>query len=194
MLSTATIWRFLFQPAVLVMLIASAVIALPAGRWLARRYRCPRSVAVGFVVACGVVVSLTAVNGSMYGRPFSERWWIPDYLRQLTYDGFLYAELTSLCGNPEEVANVLLFVPVGFLGCLLWRSALRTVAFVACFTLAVETWQSIIGRASSLGDLLHNVIGGIAGVLLALIVRGLMSRRHGGERSNHRPGSVRVTR
>lgn len=194
MLSAATIWQTLFHPAVLVMLIASAVLALPVGRWLARRYRCPRSVAVGFVVACGVVVSLTAANVSMSGQVDPGRWWIPGYLRQLTYDGFLYAELTSLCGNPEELANVLLFVPVGFLGCLLWQSALRTVAFVACLTLAVETWQSFIGRASSLGDLLHNVIGGTLGVLLALIVRSLMSRRHGGERSNHQPGSVRATR
>ncbi|HEY8533930.1 MAG TPA: VanZ family protein [Micromonospora sp.] len=182
----------LLQPAVLVMLIATAVLALPVGRWLAQRYRCPRSVAVGFVVACGVVVSLTAVTGPMVGHPFPERWWIPYYLRQLTDDGFLYAELTSLCGNAEELANVLLFLPVGFLGCLLWRSALRTVAFAACFTVAVETWQSIIGRASSLGDLLHNAIGGTVGALLALGVRSLMRRRRGGER--HQPGSVRATR
>ena len=73
----------------------------------------------------------------------------------------------------EFAANVLLFVPFGFLFTLILRRAHYVVLPAAVVvTVAVESWQSLIdGRTSSILDVVANVTGACLGILLAALVR-----------------------
>lgn len=84
---------------------------------------------------------------------------------------------------PDVVQNILLFVPFGGLGVLVWRrrgsthpliSMLAVVAFGALLSAGVETLQLFtIDRTSSLTDLATNTAGAFAGALAALLGRDL---------------------
>lgn len=84
---------------------------------------------------------------------------------------------------PDVVQNILLFVPFGALGVLVWRrgaarhpllSLLVVVAFGALLSTGVETLQLFtIDRTSSLTDLATNTAGAFAGALAALFGRDL---------------------
>lgn len=73
----------------------------------------------------------------------------------------------------EFAANVLLFVPFGFLFTLLLRRAHYVVLPAAVVvTVAVESWQSLIDeRTSSVLDIVANVTGACLGILVAALVR-----------------------
>jgi glycopeptide antibiotics resistance protein len=73
----------------------------------------------------------------------------------------------------EFLANIALFVPVGVFGLLLvgagawWLALLAPVAL----TIGIETAQlGIPGRVSDERDLLANTLGGVLGVLVALVL------------------------
>jgi hypothetical protein len=77
-------------------------------------------------------------------------------------------ELCVICGErgtADAIANVLLFLPVGF---LLIRRFGRRAGFLgpAVLTVAIELAQHFLpGRNPSLGDLLSNTLGGVLGAL-----------------------------
>ncbi len=73
----------------------------------------------------------------------------------------------------EFAANILLFVPFGFLFTLILRRAHYVVLpAAAAVTVSVESWQSVVGeRTSSLWDIVANVTGAGVGILLAALVR-----------------------
>ena len=73
----------------------------------------------------------------------------------------------------EFAANVLLFLPFGFLFTLILRRARYVVLPAAIVvTVAVELWQGLVdGRTSSILDVVANVTGACLGILLAALVR-----------------------
>lgn len=73
----------------------------------------------------------------------------------------------------EFAANVLLFVPFGFLFTLLLRRAHYVVLPAAVVvTVAVESWQSLVDeRTSSVLDIVANMSGACLGILAAALVR-----------------------
>ena len=73
----------------------------------------------------------------------------------------------------EFTANILLFVPFGFLFTLILRRAHYVVLPAAVVvTVAVESWQSLVDeRTSSILDIVANVTGACLGILLAALVR-----------------------
>lgn len=73
----------------------------------------------------------------------------------------------------EFAANVLLFVPFGFLFTLLLRRAHYVVLPAAVVvTVAMESWQSLVDeRTSSILDIVANMTGACLGILLAALVR-----------------------
>jgi glycopeptide antibiotics resistance protein len=81
----------------------------------------------------------------------------------------------------ESSANVLFFVPVGFLANLLlpyrrmWFAALLG-ALLSC---GVETaqWLFLPGRVASLQDVLHNTIGAVLGCAVAVLFRRVIRHR-----------------
>ena len=73
----------------------------------------------------------------------------------------------------EFLANIALFVPVGMFGLLLVGVGAWWVALFAPvgLTFAIETAQlGIPGRVSDERDLLANTVGGVIGVLVALVL------------------------
>jgi glycopeptide antibiotics resistance protein len=73
----------------------------------------------------------------------------------------------------EFAANILLFVPFGFLFTLIMRRAHYVVLPAAIVvTVSVESWQSLVDeRTSSILDIVANVTGACVGILLAALIR-----------------------
>lgn len=84
-------------------------------------------------------------------------------------------------GFLEFTANIVFFVPVGFLGGLLLPLRLSWLAIVAggLFSAAIETTQHLFlpGRVASLADVVANSSGAVIGYLVALAVRLLILHR-----------------
>jgi glycopeptide antibiotics resistance protein len=84
-------------------------------------------------------------------------------------------------GFIEFTANIVFFVPVGFLlGILLpYRFWFLAVVFGAVLSVAVETAQGLFlpGRVSSLADVLANTTGAVVGCTVAVAVRMLILHR-----------------
>lgn len=80
----------------------------------------------------------------------------------------------------EFLANVGMFVPVGLFFLLLFGRRLWWVAVLAgaTLTVAIETAQLFLpGRVSDVRDLVANTVGGLIGVLAALVVTAGSARR-----------------
>lgn len=84
-------------------------------------------------------------------------------------------------GFVEFSANVVFFVPVGFLGALLLTHRLQWLAVVIGGTLsaAIESAQGLFlpGRVASAGDVVANTTGAIIGCAAAVAVRMLILHR-----------------
>ena len=96
-----------------------------------------------------------------------------DLSQELDATGLGWVTYTQL----ESFANVLLFVPFGLLIALLsptrwWWAVIVGLILVA---ICIELGQAVFlpGRVASMGDVLANSTGGVVGVILAAIIRGL---------------------
>ncbi len=96
-------------------------------------------------------------------------------LRPMPRQAARVAELSWHCvlcgdaGNADFLLNVILFAPLGIVARYLRWSALRTVATMAALSTAIEFAQGtlIAGRADSLGDVIANAAGALAGWYIA---------------------------
>lgn len=149
-----------------VILCVTLLAAWPAGRWIARRYGRPQVLAVLSVGAVGVVLALTVPVPSAHLRPRRA----VGFLEQFTDVPLLAVEIISFGSNAEQWANVLLFLPVGLLGALVSRSALRAGGFGIVLSVLVEVWQSAAGRGGEVGDVLHTAAGAVLGAVSAAVV------------------------
>lgn len=77
------------------------------------------------------------------------------------------------------LGNVLMLAPFGFLVPLLWERfrGLRVLPAGLGFILAVELLQPLTGRSFDVDDILLNLLGVLAGALLALPVQALLPRQ-----------------
>jgi glycopeptide antibiotics resistance protein len=76
------------------------------------------------------------------------------------------------------LANIALYIPIGFLGRLVWRSAARAAGFGTALTVFIETCQyGIVGRDGSITDIRNNAAGAILGALLAVTAVRFRRRR-----------------
>ncbi|BDZ50139.1 hypothetical protein GCM10025867_23800 [Frondihabitans sucicola] len=76
----------------------------------------------------------------------------------------------------ESIANAAMFVPLGFFLALFFpkRLFLAAVALCVLLSLGIETYQGTVlsaTRVEDYGDVIHNGIGGLIGVLVALFLR-----------------------
>ncbi len=82
--------------------------------------------------------------------------------------------LCLLCGSEggaDLVLNIGLFVPIGYLAFRALSGRMFAFAFVLLLPLAVESLQMLIpGRHPTTGDLLANWLGGLLGIVGALLV------------------------
>ncbi len=71
-------------------------------------------------------------------------------------------------------ANVVMFLPMGFLTDLLWRRGRgQTLALCLAATLCIELFQPLAGRSFDIDDVLLNFLGGALGLLAAKLLRKL---------------------
>lgn len=81
----------------------------------------------------------------------------------------------------EFGANIVFFVPVGFLGGLLLSYRLWWLAIVGggAFSASIEFAQAVFlpGRVASIGDVVANTSGAVVGCLVAVAVRMLILHR-----------------
>ena len=169
--------EFLSQrlPAVLLgTLIFIAARRLLIRRGTLRRRSTPHEAAVA-VFACyaAVVLSLTFLPLPFRGFMFSPA---PSHY---SFDSTLLAMLrgeytTGRWGLTMLIANVLMFVPLGFLTPVLWRQAWwQTLLIALAATLCIELIQPFFDRSFDVDDIFLNFAGGAVGLLLSAIPRAL---------------------
>ena len=96
-----------------------------------------------------------------------------DLSQELDATGLGWVTYTQL----ESFANVLLFVPFGLLIALLsptrWWWAVVVGLILAAICIELGQAAFLPGRVASLGDVTANSTGGVVGVLIAAIIRGI---------------------
>jgi hypothetical protein len=175
-LTAEGLWAFITEPTALAVVVAALVVAWPLGRRLADHSHCTRASAILFVVAVGMVVALTMTpneSPTSTGVPMP-----PHFLLQLGDGHLIWEKLTAAPDDSEQWANIALYLPIGFLGRLVWRSAARAAGFGLALTVFIETCQyGIVGRAGSITDIRNNTAGAILGALFAATAARFRGRR-----------------
>jgi len=150
-------------------ILVTFVVAWPVGRLIADRFGRPRVATALFVAAVGVVMALTLTPN--YPGPVDFTPPPPHFLHYIGDMGRVWAALTAPPTDPEQIANIALYVPVGLFGRFVWRSAIGAVAFGTALTVVIETCQyGIVGRDGSLTDIRNNAAGAILGALIGAVV------------------------
>ncbi len=91
-----------------------------------------------------------------------------------------YAEWARL--GEQVIANVILFIPVGFL--LGWEIGRKAIPAAALHSAAIELLQLVTRRGlCELDDVIHNTLGAVIGVLLAKIIDSLLQRLRASRRN-----------
>lgn len=106
---------------------------------------------------------------TLYGTLFPFTGWRP----ASAHAWFLDPLAHSIVSSPDMLANVLLYMPLGFIVALhrRWHSIFLAVAIAAAISLSLETAQAFLpGRYSSLLDIATNVFGAGLGAAMALLV------------------------
>lgn len=94
----------------------------------------------------------------------------------------------------EPFANVVLFVPLAYLGALLLRRPVVAAGIAIGASALIEATQAVmpvLGRSCSTGDWLANSIGALIGAGLGWIALSLAGRKAGALAAAHRPGDAR---
>ena len=162
-------------PAVLLTtLIFAGVRWLLIRRGILHRRSVPHEAAV-IIFACyaAVVLSLTFLPLPYWGFWFSP---MPSYYE---FNSNLLAMLrgeytTGRWGQTMLIANMLMFVPLGFLMPVLWRQKWwQTLLIILTATLCIELIQPFFARSFDVDDIILNFAGGAIGLLLSAVPRAL---------------------
>ena len=155
MVNTEIAWAVATRPATLTLMLLTIALAWPIGR---------RGGATGvlFVLALGIVLAATTTGY----LPYFSFGGVDRYLHGFAHPGRL---VHGFAGTRERLANIVLFVPLGVFGTLLWRRPLLILTGCVALTFTIETWQGYIGRTADAADVLHNTVGAAVGVGLATL-------------------------
>ena len=162
-------------PAVLLgtlIFIAARRLLIRRGRL--RRRSAPHEAAVT-VFACyaAVVLSLTFLPLPFWRFLFSPS--PSHYDFNSTLLAMLRGEYTTgQWGMTMFIANVLMFIPLGFLMPVLWRQKWwQTLLIALAATLCIELIQPFFDRSFDVDDIFLNFMGGAVGLLLSALPRAL---------------------
>ena len=147
-------------------------------RWLlirqgALRRRSVPHEAVVVVFACYAAVVLSLTFLPFWGFTFPPKPGYYDFHSTLL--AMLRGEYTTgQWGLAMLIANVLMFVPLGFLMPILWRQKWwQTLLIALAATLCIELIQPFFERSFDIDDIFLNFAGGAIGLLLSAIPRTL---------------------
>ena len=157
-------------------LVVTAVVAVVVARPLARRAGVRAVGAAAWLVALGVVVTLTMTPGTS---------WAPVTERTCSLTTWSPLEPGSLLGVDQRGANVLLLVPLGLLSALprARRPLTMALATALALPLVAETFQYLVpglARVCDVEDLADNLTGVAAGAVVGLVLRAWWVRRSPG--------------
>lgn len=79
----------------------------------------------------------------------------------------------------QIVANILMFVPFGFLLPIVFQKLRRGINTLSCIlfaTFSIELFQYFIGRSADIDDLIQNFIGGVIGYLFFIVISHVLGR------------------
>lgn len=84
-------------------------------------------------------------------------------------------------GKLEFSANIMMFVPLGFLTALILPARFWWLAMILCpaLSVAIELTQSALlsARFATVSDVVANSVGAVVGILIAVVVRALVHQR-----------------
>ncbi len=140
------------------------------------------------VLISAALVACVALGWWLLPRPGSRRWlaWLAvgsaAVLLALTLSPSVADPDRAWCtvqfalprlGSVEALANIAVFFPPAFFLTLAWRRPLAAVAAVVAGTGSVELVQAVLpalGRACDTNDAAMNGVGGVLGVMVAVVV------------------------
>ncbi|GLZ78319.1 hypothetical protein Afil01_31260 [Actinorhabdospora filicis] len=157
-------------------LVLGILIAAAGGGPLSRRLGCSRTVAMGLIISTAPIVMFTLPSPMIGVRADA----IPKLGRFFgTFiEPYTYSDLPIQLGQPEGIANVLLFVPLGFFLMMATRRPVPSLLVGIGSSLLIEMWQEVSARGGSPGDVFINGAGGAIGVCVAWILWRLLRQRH----------------
>ena len=162
-------------PAVLLATLAAAAV-----RWLLirrgalqRRSNLHEGAVIVFACYAAVVLSLTFLPLPFWGFLFHPS--PSHYDFHSTLLAMLRGEyIPGRWSRTMLIANVLMFVPLGFLLPILWRQAWwRPLLTALAATLCIELVQPFFDRSFDVDDILLNFAGAVLGLLLSVLPRAL---------------------
>jgi VanZ family protein len=159
--SPAALLEDINLPFIAATMTIAAVGALLSGRALAARYGGTRLTAAALVLYVGLVVALTCSPRADSDTGFAG---FSDAVRHALRTDVLRSRVLTPLSGAEELVNVLLYVPLGFLLVWLTRRPLTALVALVAFSVVVEVWQGFVGRSLDVGDVLHNVWGAVLGM------------------------------
>jgi glycopeptide antibiotics resistance protein len=122
------------------------------------------------VIACATLL-LDIVDGLRMGQLFHPP------VKMVNVFPFNWRHETWTMGSAKMiaqiVANILMFVPLGFLLPVVFPKLRRCIMTLACIlltSLSIEILQYYIGRSADIDDLIQNFTGGAIGYLLFYIL------------------------
>ena len=142
---------------------------------LRRRSNLHEGAVAVFALYAAVVLSLTFLPLSYW------RFWFSPTPGYYEFHSNLLAMLrgeytTGQWGRTMLIANVLMFIPLGFLTPMLWRQRWwQTLLIALAATLGIELIQPLFARSFDVDDIFLNFIGGAIGLLLSVPPRVLCS-------------------
>jgi glycopeptide antibiotics resistance protein len=160
-LDSGIVWTVVSQPRLLVLLGVAVLVAGPIGVRLSPGRK---GLGVLFVLTLGAVLAATTTTGELRFSLSGMR----SYL-----DGFAHPAyvINGFGTSREKIANIGLFLPLGFLAARLWPRPLVVLAALAVLTFGIELWQAFIGRGGDAVDVLHNTVGALVGIGIARLWR-----------------------
>jgi glycopeptide antibiotics resistance protein len=171
-----SIQALLRHPATLVAVAGAVVLALVFARRLGQKFARPTWLAAASLMSISGIIAVTLTPASSsyaLGSP-------ANCVRSILN----IAEGFSLLRDGNDVwANILLFMPAGFLLATLTRRPGLTISGLVVLSGLIETFQGEIGRSCTATDWLANSLGAGAGAAVAagLLLLGWVADRRAGQ-------------
>lgn len=151
---------------------ALAVLYLPVYFLFRKRVPLSRQIAYFLFVACVLVISEATVLDSLIFR-IMDGGGILAQRRALNLVPFSFLTDTWLMSGQkkltQELANIVMFVPPGFIFPVAFQGMRRLWKTTVCmmlFSFLIEFVQYFIGRSADIDDLMLNTLGGVSGYLI----------------------------
>ncbi len=167
-------WQVVARPTALAILVGGLLAAWFAAPRLSRKFHCGRIAAGALPVSLVVILALT-LPGDGREPVTGGAGAVADFASQLAdFDRIVRYVSQLAAGGNEQLANIALFIPLGFLGYWTTRRAGLVICLCVLLSIVIEAWQSYAGRSGTLSDVINNSFGGVVGTLAGLAARSLM--------------------